>query len=312
MKISKSLLGGLQVSYDCPNCGTDLLSPLKDAGKVDSCPRCGIQFHVPGTQELENEKRRKQTLAEQKQLKASRKARVAEKRRTDKSLEQQARAEERRQQMASPPSSVETSGELPQPQPVSPQAVGPKNNITRSILFGVGGIIFLCLAIATAIYSFNSDSGAGVTDLVQSHELRTKLKTCPSNDTVEVDVYYEGLVSTKVVVFDLLDGSSAGARRIDPIHLLFEFSDELDLYSVEKVILARNGDQKFYIPSSKLRRLTESYVNGGEPWAFNHLPESVRSMSGAEVYGEWTGGVLGVLKEQTEDLNDFIEEWTGY
>jgi hypothetical protein len=35
-------------------------------------------------------------------------------------------------------------------------------------------------------------------------------------------------------------------------------------------------------------------------------------MSGTQLYDEWTGGFLGVLKEQSEDANEFIEKWTGY
>ena len=35
-------------------------------------------------------------------------------------------------------------------------------------------------------------------------------------------------------------------------------------------------------------------------------------MSGMQAYGEWTGGWLGVMQKQAEDLNDFIAAWTGY
>jgi hypothetical protein len=58
-----------------------------------------------------------------------------------------------------------------------------------------------------------------------------------------------------------------------------------------------------------MKPLAESYANGGRPWAFNHLPESLRTMSGLRAYDQWSGGWLGVLQEQTEDLNDFLNEW---
>jgi len=96
------------------------------------------------------------------------------------------------------------------------------------------------------------------------------------------------------------------------VHLFFEFAEELDLYHVRRVVLARNGTRRFYINSSDLRPLVSSYSGGGRIWAFNHLPESVRTMSGQRAYTVWSGGWLGVLQAQTEDLNDFIESWTGY
>ena len=147
---------------------------------------------------------------------------------------------------------------------------------------------------------------------LRNNALRDELQSCETYGGVEADVYYDGYFSCDVVVFDLQDGGSLRARRIDPVHLFLQFSGKLDLYSVERVVLARNGSKVFYISASDLRRLSDSYAGGGRVWAFNHLPESVRTMSGLRAYVQWTGGWLGVLKEQTEDLNEFIGDWTGY
>jgi len=35
-------------------------------------------------------------------------------------------------------------------------------------------------------------------------------------------------------------------------------------------------------------------------------------MSGLRAYDQWTGGWLGVLQKQTEDLNDFLDKWLGH
>jgi hypothetical protein len=91
-----------------------------------------------------------------------------------------------------------------------------------------------------------------------------------------------------------------------------QFADKLDLTAIRRVQLARNGRSRFYISGSDLRRLADSYAGGGRLWAFNNLPASVRRMDGTRAFDEWSGGFLGVLKEQTEDLNDFITEWTSY
>jgi hypothetical protein len=129
---------------------------------------------------------------------------------------------------------------------------------------------------------------------------------------VNADVYYDGIFGTNVVVFDFENGRSPNARRIDAVHLFLQFAGKLDLTSVRRLVLARRGQYVFYVDASDLRRLATSYDAGGRVWAFNHLPESVRTMSGSRAYSEWTGGWLGVLQKQTEDLNDFIKTWAGY
>ncbi|MCE9552053.1 MAG: hypothetical protein K8T91_01585 [Planctomycetes bacterium] len=159
--------------------------------------------------------------------------------------------------------------------------------------------IIVVLAFIPA-YSWNRNSG-----------LRRNLKACETFDVVRADVYYDGFLSTNAIVFDLKDGGSSSARRIDPVHLFFEFSAKSDLNSSTRIILAHNGQQKFYISNSDLKRLSESYAGGGRPWAFNNLPERLRTMSGSQAYESWSGGWLGVLQKQTQDLNDFITMWSG-
>ena len=48
-EISKSFFGTICVRYLCPKCGEPLRSPLTDAGKLDYCPTCRVQFVVPGS-----------------------------------------------------------------------------------------------------------------------------------------------------------------------------------------------------------------------------------------------------------------------
>ena len=53
-------IAGTVVRYPCPRCAEPLVSPIGDAGAVDNCPSCAIQFEVPGTErKIELEKRRK-------------------------------------------------------------------------------------------------------------------------------------------------------------------------------------------------------------------------------------------------------------
>ena len=311
VEVTKNIFGTLRVGYDCPHCKERLRSPLKDAGTVDSCPNYHVQFTVPGTDALKREQRRQHAEQEQKEAERHRKAQQLEQEREQKHQEQLGLAaekrvddEKRRQLELEEASRIQPDAIDSEPSPAAP---GENQKSRRSIVYGIAGIVgFLLLSM---IYSASTNSGAGITDVVRSAGLCTKLKRCPTYGIVDADVYYDGTIATDVVVFDLLDGGSTTARRIDPVHLLMQFCDEIDLYSVRRIIIARNGTQKFYISGSDMRPLAESYANGGRPWAFNHLPENLRTMSGLRAYDQWTGGWLGVLQKQTEDLNDFLAAW---
>ena len=284
-----------------------------DAGKPDTCPNCRAQFVVPGAKELQRENQRKTDGKNRRQAEAERKAKERELETLKKRQEQEALAEARRKAEEEARLQQQVSFEEEHDEILNDEsAIQTDHKSNKSRLIGYAVIGVLAFAAVSAIYSLSTKSGAGVTDIVRSSGLRTKLKRCDSYGIVMADAYYDGTISTDVVVFDLIDGGSSTARRIDPVHLLLQFSDELDLYSVRHVILARNGTKKFKIASSDLRPLAESYANGGRPWAFNNLPASVRTMSGMQAYGEWTGGWLGVMQKQAEDLNDFIAAWTGY
>ena len=307
VEITKSAFGRLRVSYDCPNCRERLRSSLTDAGKPDSCPNCHVQFTVPGIDALNQENERKQAESKSK---AEAIARERERRRQEEEefikarllAKEEVRRQHQKELERKPDEPlVDTSNELQN------ESKGKNRRIVVSAVTAI--IAFILISI---VYSVSTKSGAGLADVVRSSGLRTKLKACPSYGIVEADAYYDGVISTDTVVFDLLDGGSVTARRIDAVHLLLQFSDELDLYTVRRIILARNGEQEFYISTSDMRPLAESYANGGRLWAFNHLPENLRTMSGLRSYDEWSGGLLGALQKQAEDLNDVLEKWLGY
>jgi hypothetical protein len=298
-EVKKGWLGGRNVSYPCPHCGERLRSPLTDAGQQDSCPTCNDVFVVPGSADLhritEAEKLAKQDearLKEQAKEEARlRKVRLEQQREAALKKSAAERAEQERLAEEAGQAKIDAaeaaSGNSDQ---AKPKALPWRSG---------GGAAAAVLVLLIYVFARGAD-------------LRDKLSRCESNGVVEARVSYAGLFGTDTVVFDLRDGGSSGARRIDPVHLLMQFSSKLNLYSVDRVVLARNGDRRFYITSNNLRPLADSYKGGGRSWAFNNLPANVRRMDGTRAYNEWTGGWLGVLQKQSEDLNRFITAWTGY
>ena len=144
---------------------------------------------------------------------------------------------------------------------------------------------------------------------VHNNGIREQLRSCESSGVIDVDVYYDGPFASDVIVFDLSDRLTAVARRIDPVHLLLQFVTKAKSSSLHRIVLAHRGVKLFYVSADDIEELASSYDAGGRIWAFNHLPERCRTMSGTSAYETWSGGWLGVAERQTEDLNSLLEAW---
>jgi Zn-finger nucleic acid-binding protein len=301
LEIKRGISGGYSVRYLCPHCGERLRSSLHDAGKQDDCPTCLKRFIVPGLDELERisaaQKAAQERTAHAREQyeKAKHEEKLRREAERTKARQEAERERVERERLAEENRLAQAQSRASAEQK-SPTAAAKKMRLPRR-----SGGVAASILILLVIYL-----------VARGSDLRSKLERCESHGVVIVRVCYSGVFGGDTVVFDLRDGGSAGARRIDPVHLLMQFSDKLDLYSIRRLVLARNGRHRFYIIASDLRTLADSYAGGGRMWAFNNLPSKVRRMDGTHAFEEWSGGWLGVLQKQVEDLNKFITDWTGY
>lgn len=63
INFKKNIAGQVFVLYDCENCGSPLKSKVDEIGIVDDCPKCSVQFVVPGRKEYDVILRRKEAQA---------------------------------------------------------------------------------------------------------------------------------------------------------------------------------------------------------------------------------------------------------
>lgn len=273
VELKADMFGRYSIGYDCPKCQERLISPIDDVGNPDACPSCHTILIVPGEKErsklIESQRiaqsQREAELAQRqlaKELKQMELARAADEREREikakrvdehkerERLEQEKREQHERERCArnfrqcpSCKSEIEKGathcgvcGEM-----IERISTG-RTRSPQPTLRIIGGVA--CVIIVVAAYFWIRDSG-----------LRQSLQSCESYGTVNAKVSYQGILFSDSVVFDLRDGGSPSARRIDPVHLLLEFSSKLDLHSVRQVVLAHNGRHVFYIESSDLRPL---------------------------------------------------------
>lgn len=118
-----------------------------------------------------------------------------------------------------------------------------------------------------------------------------------------------GLHPTDITV-DLI-----GVERAAPIDLyrgLFQAAAAFDDRRFGSVTLARQGRAVFRLSGDDFHEIGRAYDLGENPvYMIRTLPEKLLLPDGAPAYGTWTGGVLGVLSAQMEDVNDAAQTWAG-
>lgn len=190
-------------------------------------------------------------------------------------------------------------GTQPSPRSVAVQSRQPERRRSR-----VGLILLLLVAIGYAGYRYFYASD---TALIHG-ELRERLDRCESRGLFDVQVHYASPVSKDEAVFDL-QGTKAGARRVDIIHLVCQFGYEAKDLAYRTLILAAKGEEVYRMNKADLDPLAHEYKFGNPVYSIRKWPSNLRTSSGTRVFSEWEGGVLGVLKAEMEDVNKAVDRW---
>ena len=137
--------------------------------------------------------------------------------------------------------------------------------------------------------------------------LANQLSSCPSYDVVAGDVRV-GYTLDGNIVFDVRC-CKGNSRLIDPLHLLLQFGHKIKDVQIEYLSIAGGGEEVYRLAKSDLDELSDQYELGGRIWAFDHWPERLRRSTGGKAFNSWSGGFLGVMKAQAEDLNKALRAW---
>lgn len=130
----------------------------------------------------------------------------------------------------------------------------------------------------------------------------------PRNKGIEALAYHRHFVLPGEIVFDLRDVDRSVAP-VDVDRLLLQFARELRDRSFERVYLAFRGEMKFMLEGRYFRQLGQEFGLQNPVYTLRTLPEHVLTPDGRPAFGSWTGGLLGVVGKQMEDLSDFHQRW---
>lgn len=97
---------------------------------------------------------------------------------------------------------------------------------------------------------------------------------------------------------------------LDLLRSLFQASQALQGRRFSRVVLARSGHAVFVISGEDFASLGGAYSDDENPiYLVRTLPEKLRRPDGTPAFGAWSGGWLGVVTRQLQDVTAFAASW---
>lgn len=161
-------------------------------------------------------------------------------------------------------------------------------------------VFILLLVSGVAIYGFNY--------IQLQSRMNSVLKADPRNEGVKVTVHFGSYVNPSKLIFNLKSVSATNSSS-DVFRVFLQFAEKMSSKDFMEVVLAYKRTAKFKIDGDYFQKLGKEYSWQNPVYTIRTFPENLKNLDGSQAYGQWTGGLLGVMKEQMEDFNDFHRKW---
>lgn len=134
------------------------------------------------------------------------------------------------------------------------------------------------------------------------------IKSDQRNEGVSVFLHFDWFINPSVIVFDVRDVESSKSA-MDVSRVLLQLSEKLKENNYKNVILEFKGHPKFIIEGEFFKETGMEYGIQNPIYTLRTLPQNIYHLDGTKAFSTWTGGALGVLSKQMEDLNEFHKQW---
>ena len=140
------------------------------------------------------------------------------------------------------------------------------------------------------------------------YPVASHLSKDPRNAKVSVWTYHQYGIIPSVLVIDLrrIDDQAA---TTDVLRALFQSAESLKEAQFDQVVLAYRGSKKLMMKGNHFRQIGQEFKSQNPFYLIRTLPENIYKLDGSPAYNTWTGGLLGVMTKQMEDLSKFSEDW---
>lgn len=156
----------------------------------------------------------------------------------------------------------------------------------------IGAVAVVAAVAATNFFRVNSQVRAAVA----------------GRDFMSAAGYYRYGVDPNNIVFDLRD-LTAGASGAGVLGGFFQFAEEMQDRDFDYVYLAYHGHQRFRLAGDDFKEIGESFSYQNPVYLVRTLPEKLETPDGRRAFSSWSGGLLGVLGAQMDDVNALTRKW---
>lgn len=128
------------------------------------------------------------------------------------------------------------------------------------------------------------------------------------NNGIDIQAHYSLYIIPSVLVLDVrnIQGDKSAS---DVFRILLQFSESMDNKSFDVIELASKGVTKFVLKGDYFKQIGSEYSEQNPVYTMRTFPENVFKVNGDKAFSSWSGGVLGVLKNQMEDFVEFHKQW---
>lgn len=122
-----------------------------------------------------------------------------------------------------------------------------------------------------------------------------------------IDIQVER-VSGDALSFDLR-GASPQAAHTDVLRALFRTAEALKDERFSEVRLGYQGETRYVLPGQAFHAIGQEWGWQNPVYVIRTLPEQVLTPDGRPASERWTGGMIGVLGAQMDDVNRMADRW---
>jgi hypothetical protein len=134
------------------------------------------------------------------------------------------------------------------------------------------------------------------------------LKAASQNNELTVASYYRFGIVPDSIVFDLW-GVGPGESHVSLMGVVLRFAEEMKDRDFREVRLAYRGKTKFILGGEDFATTGRENEWQNPVFTLRTFPEKLKTTNGQDAFSTWTGGMLGVMTSQMEDLNTFRDQW---
>ena len=140
------------------------------------------------------------------------------------------------------------------------------------------------------------------------HPAQSALSKDYRNKSAQVAVYQRWGVLPSEIVFDIRSVEGT-VSRADITRMLFQVAEAFEDKEFDWVVLAYKGKAKFKIPGEHFQEIGREFSYQNPVYLMRKLPQNVCELDGSAAFASYSGGWLGVLGAEMDDLNELHDRW---